>query len=65
MSNAGAPATDPTTDPADSPQNPGNLVDGRPGDDAPDRGATDTGDPALTTDASAQDAEHPARPDNT
>lgn len=56
--------TDPTTDPADSPRNDANLVDGRPGDDAPDHGAADTGDLTLTTDAEAQDEDHVAEPGN-
>ncbi|MCW2584232.1 MAG: hypothetical protein JWQ53_3022 [Klenkia sp.] len=53
--------TDPTTDPADSPSNPANLVDGRPGDDAPDQGAQDT---TLTTDDDAQDDDAVAEPEN-
>lgn len=53
--------TDPTTDPADSPADPGNLVDGRPGEDIPDGGAADT---TLTTDDAAQADDHEAQPDN-
>ncbi|WP_157519647.1 hypothetical protein [Modestobacter sp. Leaf380] len=56
--------TDPITDPADSPRNDDNLVDGRPGDDAPDLGATDTGDPTLTTDDEAQADDREIQPGN-
>lgn len=56
--------TDPLTDPADSPTSDANLVDGRPGEDVPDGGAADTGDPTLTTDDAAQDDEGVVQPGN-
>ena len=56
--------TDPITDSADSPRTDVNLVDGRPGDDAPDLGATDTGDPTLTTDDEAQADDREIQPGN-
>jgi hypothetical protein len=52
--------TNPITNPADSPSDD-NLVDGRPGDTAPDRGAADT---ALTTDDEAQRSDDVADPEN-
>ncbi|SCX45126.1 hypothetical protein SAMN03159343_1531 [Klenkia marina] len=52
--------TDPITNPADSPSDE-NLVDGRPGDTAPDRGADDT---TLTTDDQAQRDADVVEPDN-
>ena len=55
--------TDPITDPADSPSED-NLVDGRPGDDAPDHGAQDTGDPTLTTDDAGQRDDDVVEPGN-